>query len=103
MTVRAWARFVLAAAIGLLLSVIAKSSFAGENPTLVVIVEGGGGDRLVTAIGSSLPQGWSRADTKQFTKAAKAQKLPKPAALDKPKTKGPYLEKLGRTTKAVDA
>ena len=104
---RALLALVLLSPAPLLLSLSARTAVAKEEAketkaSLVVILEGAGGEKLKSAIGASLPEPWARADAKSVAKAAKTRKLAaSPKALDKPKTKGPYLEKLAQVTEDV--
>src|SRR5688572_6130743 len=103
MTLRVWARAFVATLAACLVLVITGGRAQAEGGKLVVIADGGGGEKLAVAIAKSLPETWTRSDPKAFVKAAKARKLPAAASLEKPKTRPAYVDKLGKATGDVGA
>jgi hypothetical protein len=109
MGVRFLARFFVASVLTLLtlVALFGELSAWGQNakgsPTLVLIVEGGAGPKLATAILTELSS-WTRADAKAVAAAAKKRELA--ASLEElhsPVSKGPYLLRLGRVASDVGA
>ena len=109
-TDRFLARFFLAATVLALLAIFGEAAAwakdaKGGAPTVVIVVDrSGGGDEAAAAIGAELPQPWTRADADAVGSAAKKRNLPESLkALDGPKTKGPYLQKLAQVAVDVGA
>jgi hypothetical protein len=96
--VRALARFWGACVLAVLTIFFSEgSASAAPHGTLVLIVDGGAGEKLASAIGTQLPAPWSVADAKAFSAAAKNHKLPSGlGSLDDEKTEEKYLQTLGQ-------
>lgn len=94
-------RWLVATAAALAFIAVTSTVRAEDAPKLVIVVEGGGGEKLAAAIAASLPEPWMRADAAAFAKASKTRKVGGAKALDGAKTKRGFVDRLLAATDDV--